>query len=51
MDPGVLGALHGFLDDPRRTLVAVADLMDGVPETGEGHELLRLVSGLVIRAG
>lgn len=28
-------------------MVAVADLIDGVPETGEGHELLRLVSGLV----
>ena len=44
----MLGELHGFLDDPRRVLVAVADLIDGVPETGEGHELMRLISGLAV---
>lgn len=46
VDPGLLGELHGFLDDPRRTLVAVADLMDGRPDTNEGQELWRMVSGL-----
>jgi len=42
-----MGRLHRLLDDPVRSLVGVADLADGVPDTPEGAELAGLVRGLV----